>query len=164
MSEELPLEDQKFVWYDHPVGYHLYIREDNGGKYPEQSERIERVIFGQQAQASFHSKDSMINQDEFNDVEPISDRMIDFLWILEEERNAVSNDKDEKARSLAELRRWIKDEMEYKEKAITNSIMNLISRGGLNTGVPEVEELIEYGHDKANHEDREDIRKEDDTE
>lgn len=162
MSDNLPLPDQKFVWYDHPVGFHLYIREDLEGKYPDQSEKFERVIFGQQAQASFHSRKSMINQDEFNDVEPLSDRIIDFLWTLEEERNAVSNDEEDKAESLAELRRWIYEGMEYKEKAITNAIMNLIARDeGVDTGVPEVEELIEHGHQEANHDDRGDIYEDD---
>lgn len=147
MTEELPYEDEKFIWYDHPVGFHLYIREEVDG------ETVERVVFGQQAQASFHAgRKHLLNLSEFGGVEKLSKRLKDFLWVIEEERQAVEEEEEDKIQQLSQLRKMIMNGMDYKEKSLSNAILGAMSKSsGLDTGVPEIEELIELGH--SNHDD-----------
>ena len=103
--EALPVPEEDWMFYIHPLGHELYIREEVDG------ERRERPVFSHNAAPTWHLSGVHSDQQEFETVAPSDGfwKAVRLIYV------ASQQDDDERYRELIQQARKISGTLEYHE-------------------------------------------------
>lgn len=128
-----------FVWYTNSTGFSLWKRfEDNG-------RTVERPIYNQQQQARWFTEELRSDSEE----EELSDDFLECLAQLRNEIHAFDEENRDEARTIAEYRKQLHQELEFKEKKIVSEVLMYYGKPDV-TPTDEMAELLNYAGKKSN--------------
>lgn len=129
----------EFVWYANQTGFTLWKRFEDDGVEKE------RPIYNQQQQAQWLTEE--VRSD--NDLEELSEDFLECLNQLRNEIHASKEGQKGEAQTIAEYRKELHKELDFKETKVVSEILMYYAKDHL-TPIDEMEELLDYAAEHSN--------------
>jgi len=129
----------EYVWYVNETGFSLWKRYEEDGKQKE------RPVYHQNQQATWFTEE--IKSD--RDSEELSDDFLECLTQLRNEIHAYTEARRSESQTIAEYRKQLHQELDFKEKKIVSEILVYFGKSEMQP-IDEMAELMDYAGRNSN--------------